>query len=121
MFLLVNFIMLTGMILSGTDFFLAGAAAKIKYLFRLYCLIDFWQYRKNNLSLNLVVMFLILTMYVLLWRYVFVNPNMAGYISDHTMIMLYYLLLLIPSVQEVLHYRCIREYTITSCAAIIIA
>ena len=121
MFLLVNFIMLTGMILSGTDFFLAGAAAKIKYLFMLYCLIDFLQYRKNNLSLNLVVMFLILTMYVLLWRYVFVNPNMAGYISDHTMIMLYYLLLLIPSVQEVLHYRCIREYTITSCAAIIIA
>lgn len=121
MFLLVNFIMLTGMILSGTDFFMAGTAAKIKYLFMLYCLIDFLQYRKNNLSLNLVVLFLILIMYVLLWRYVFVNPNMAGYISDHTMIMIYYLFLLIPSVQEALHYQCIREYTITSCAAITIA
>ena len=121
MFLLVNFIMLTGMILSGTDFFLAGAAAKIKYLFMLYCLIDFLQYRKSNLSLNLVVLFLILITYVLLWRYVFVNPNMAGYISDHTMIMIYYLFLLIPSVQEVLHYQCIREYTVTSCVAITIA
>ena len=120
MFLLVNFIMLTGMILSGTDFFLAGAAAKIKYLFMLYCLIDFLQYRKSNLSLNLVVLFLILITYVLLWRYVFVNPNMAGYISDHTMIMIYYLFLLIPSVQEVLHYHCISEYTVTSCFVIFI-
>ena len=121
MFLLVNFIMLTGMILSGTDFFLAGSAAKIKYLFMLYCLIDILQYRENNLSSNLVALFLILTVYILLWRYVFVNPNMAGYISNHTLIMLYYLFLLIPSVQEVLHYHCIREYTMTSCVAIIIA
>ena len=118
LFLLVNFIMLTGMILSGTDFFLAGTAAKVKYLFMLYCLIDILQYRKNSLSLNLGILFLILTMYVLLWRYVFVNPDMNTYISDHTSIMIYYLLLLIPSAQEVLHYRCIREYTITSCAAL---
>ena len=120
MFLLVNFIMLTGIMLSETDFFLAGAGAKVKYLFMLYCLIDILQYRKSSLSLNLVVLFLILIMYVLLWRYVFVNPDMAIYISDHTSIMIYYLLLLIPSVQEVLHYRCIREYTVTSCAAVIV-
>ncbi len=120
MFLFFNFIMLTGMILSGTDFFLASAGAKVKYLFMLYCLIDILQYRKNNLSLNLVVLFLILIIYVLLWKYVFINPDMADYISAHTSIMLYYLLLLIPSVQEVLHYRCIREYTITSCTAIIL-
>ena len=113
LFLLVNFIMLTGMILSGTDFFLAGTAAKVKYLFMLYCLIDILQYRKNSLSLNLGILFLILIMYVLLWRYVFVNPDMSIYISAHTSIMIYYLLLLIPSTQEVLHYRCIREYTIT--------
>ena len=121
MFLLVNFIMLTGMILSGTDFFLAEMAAKIKYLFMLYCLIDILQYKQINLSMNLIVLFLILFMYVLLWRYVFVNPNMALYISIHTSIMLYYLFLLVPSVQEVIHYQCIIEYTITSCAAIIIA
>ena len=112
--------MLTGMMLSETDFFLAGEMAKVKYLFMLYCLIDILQYRKSSLSLNLVVLFLILIMYVLLWRYVFVNPDMAIYISDHTLIMIYYLLLLIPSVQEALHYRCIKGYTITSCAAIII-
>ncbi len=121
MFLLVNFIMLAGIMLSETDFFLAGVMAKVKYLFMLFCLIDILQYRKNSLSLNLVVLFLILIMYVLLWRYVFVNPDMAIYISDHTSIMIYYLLLLIPSVQEVLHYRCIRGYSITSCAAIIVA
>ena len=120
MFLLVNFIMLIGIILSGTDFSLAEMGAKVKYLFMLYCLIDILQYRKTNLSFNLVVLFLTLTMYVLLWRYVFVNPNMAGYISEHPKIMLYFLLLLIPSVQEVLHYQCIREYTITSCAAMTI-
>ena len=120
MFLLVNFIMLTGIILSETDFFLAGAGAKVKYVFMLYCLLDIMQYRKNNLSRNLIVLFLILAMYILLWKYVFVNPDMAEYIDAHTTIMLYFLLLLLPSVQEVLHYQCIREYTFTSCAAMVL-
>lgn len=121
MFLLVNFIMLAGMILSDTDFILAGIGAKVKYLFMLYCIIDIIQYRKNNCGSNLIVLFTILIAYVLLWRYVFVNHDMADYISSHTMIMIYYLLMLIPSIQEVLHYQCIREYSITSCAAIAVA
>ena len=121
MFLLVNFIMLAGMLLSETDFFLAGVGTKIKYLFILYCLIDIMQYRENNCGTNLIILFLILIAYVLLWRYVFVNPNMVEYISNHTLIMIYFLLLLIPSTQEVLHYQCVEEYTITSCAAIIAA
>lgn len=121
MFLLVNFIMLAGMLLSETDFFLAGVGTKIKYLFILYCLIDIMQYRENNCGTNLIILFLILIAYVLLWRYVFVNPNMVEYISNHTLIMIYFLLLLIPSTQEVLHYQCVGEYTITSCAAIIAA
>ena len=79
MFLLVNFIMLTGIMLSETDFFLAGAGAKVKYLFMLYCLIDILQYRKSSLSLNLVVLFLILIMYFLLGRYVFVNTDICFY------------------------------------------
>jgi len=121
LFLLVNFIMLAGMILSDTDFFLAGVGTKIKYLFMLYCIIDIMQYKKINCSSNLIVLFTILIAYVLLWRHVFVNHDMEEYISSHTIIMIYYLLLLIPSVQEVLHYQCIREYTITSCAAVIVA
>ena len=121
MFLIVNFIMLVGMMLSETDFFLADVGTKIKYLFMLYCLIDIMEYRKNNCGSNLVILFMVLIVYVLLWRYVFVNPDMKEYISTHTLIMMYYLLILIPSVQEVLHYQCIREYTITSCAAIIAA
>lgn len=119
MFLLINFIMLSGMMLSETDFFLAGVGTKIKYLFMLYCLLDVMQYRKNNCGRNLIILFAVLIAYVLLWRYVFVNPDMMEYISNHTMIMIYYLLLLIPSTQEVLHYQCVEEYTITSCAAII--
>ena len=121
MFLLVNFIMLAGIMLSETDFFLAGVGTKIKYLFMLYCLIDIMRYRKNNCSSNLMILFLTLIAYVLLWRYVFVNPDMREYISAHTLIMMYYLLILILSVQEVLHYQCVEEYTITSCAAIIAA
>lgn len=121
MFLLVNFIMLAGMLLSETDFFLAGVGTKIKYLFILYCLIDIMQYRENNCGTNLIILFLILIAYVLLWRYIFVTPNMVEYISNHTLIMIYFLLLLIPSTQEVLHYQCVGEYTITSCAAIIAA
>lgn len=120
-FLLVNFVMLAGMLLSETDFLLAEIGTKIKYLFMLYCLIDIMQYRKINFGLNLIILFLILTSYVLLWRYVFVNYNMEEYIFDHTKIMIFYLLLLIPSVQEVLHYQCVEEYTITSCIAIISA
>ena len=121
LFLLVNFIMLIGMMLSETDFFLAGVGTKIKYLFVLYCIVDILQYRKNNCGSNLINLFLALIVYVLLWRYVFVNPDMKEYISDHTLIMIYYLLMLIFSVQEVLHYQCIREYTITSCTAILAA
>lgn len=120
LFILVNFIMLVGMMLSETDFFLAGVGTKIKYLFILYCLIDIIQYRKNNCGLNLIILFLILITYVLLWGFIFVNPNMKEYISEHTLIMILYLLILIPSVQEVLHYKCIREYAITSCVAIIV-
>ena len=120
-FLLVNFIMLAGMLLSETDFFLAGVGTKLKYLFMLYCMLDIMLYRKNNCGLNLIILFLLLIAYVLLWRYVFINPDMMDYISSHTMIMIYYLLLLIFSTQEVLHYQCIEEYTITSCAAIIAA
>ena len=121
LFLLINFIMLSGMLLSDSDFLLAGMATKLKYLFMLYCLIDIMQYRENNCGTNLIILFAILFTYVLLWRYVFVNHQMNEYISSHTLIMMYYLLLMIPSTQEVLHYRCIREYTITSCAAVIAA
>ena len=118
MFLLANFIMFAGTILSETDLFW-GVGIKIKYLFVLYCLIDIMQYRKKHFGSNLMIVFLILTMYILLWRYVFVNPDMMEYISYHTTIMLWYLLLLITSTQEVLHYQCVEEYTFTSCAAII--
>ena len=117
-FLLVNFIMLSGMLLSESDFFLAGVGTKLKYLFMLYCMLDIMLYRKNNCGSNLIILFLLLLAYVLLWRYVFINPDMMDYISSHSMIMIYYFLLLIFSTQEVLHYQCIVEYTITSCAAI---
>ena len=117
-FLLVNFIMIAGMLLSETDFFLAGVGTKLKYLFMLYCMLDIMLYRKNNCGLNLIILFLLLIAYVLLWRYVFINPDMMDYISSHTMIMIYYLLLLIFSTQEVLHYQCIEEYTITSSSSI---
>ena len=76
MFLLVNFIMLVGIMLSETDFFFFCVGTKIKYLFMLYCLIDILQYRKNNCGLNLIVLFFTLIAYVLLWRFVFVNPDM---------------------------------------------
>lgn len=119
MFLLVNFIMLAGTIMSETDLFWGGITIKIKYLFILYCLFDIMLYRKNNCGINLIILLSIFTAYILLWRFVFVNNNMWEYISAHTMIMLWFLLLLITSTQEVLHYQCVEEYTITSCAAII--
>ncbi len=121
MFLLVNFITLAGIILSESDFILAGVGTKIKYLFMLYCLIDIMWYRKNNCGSNLIILFLTLIAYVLLWRYVFVNPDMGEYISSHTLIMIFYLLILILSAQEVLHYQCITEYTVTSCTAVLTA
>lgn len=121
LFLLANFIMFAATIMSETDLFWGGVAIKIKYLYILYCLIDIIQYRKNECGSNLIILFTILTAYVLLWRFVFVNPDMWEYISAHTLIMICYLLLLIPTTQEVLHYQCVEEYTITSCAAIIVA
>ena len=121
MFLIVNFIMFAATIMSESDLFWGGITIKFKYLYILYCLIDIIQYRKNNCGPNLIVLFSILTAYVLLWRFVFVNYAMWEYISAHTMIMIIYLMMLIPTTQEVLHYQCIEGYAISSCAAIIVA
>ncbi len=117
-FLLVNFVMMMGIMFSVTDFFLAEFGIKFKYIFILYCLIDIISRKKRPCSLNLAVVFSLLFLYVLVWGFLFKNYIVAAQIADHRKTMLIYLAMLIPCALEVIHYRCIKEYTLTSGAAL---
>lgn len=119
-FLLVNFVMMTGIMFSVTDFFLADLGVKFKYVFILYCLVDIISHKKRPCSWNLAILFSLLIFYVLAWGFIFKNPIVASQIADHRKTMLIYLAMLIPCALEVIHYNCIEEYTLSSGAALIL-
>ena len=104
-FLLVNFVMMAGIMLSVTDFFLADLGVKFKYVFILYCLVDIISRKKKPCSGNLVLLFSLLTLYVLVWGFVFKTPVVAVQIAEHRKTMLIYLAMLIPGALEVIHYK----------------
>ena len=119
-FLLVNFVMMTGIMFSVTDFFLAGFGTKFKYVFILFCLADIISRKKRPCSRNLAVVFSLLILYVLIWGFIFKNPIVAVQIADHRKTMLIYLAMLIPCALEVIHYKCVKEYTLSSGIALLL-
>ena len=119
-FLLVNFLMMTGIMFSVTDFFLADLGAKFKFVFILYCLVDILSHKERPCSRNLAVVFSLLFLYVVVWGFIFKNPIVAVEIAQHRKTMLLYLAMLIPCALEVIHYKCIEEYTLSSGAALIL-
>ena len=119
-FLLVNFLMMTGIMFSVTDFFLNSIGSQFKYFFIMYCLVDIISRKKKPCSWNLVVLFSLLLFYVLVWGFIFKNPIVAEQISAHRKTMLIYLAMLIPCALEVIHYKCIEGYTLSSGAALLL-
>lgn len=119
-FLLINFVMMTGIMFSVTDFFLAGLGAKFKFVFILYCLVDIISHKERPCSRNLAVVFSLLFLYVLAWGFIFKNPIVAAQIAEHRKTMLLYLAMLIPCALEVIHYKCIEEYSLSSGAALVL-
>ena len=119
-FLLFNFVMMAGIMFSVTDFPLADYGTKFKYVFILYCMIEIISRKTRLCSLNLALVFFLLTFYVLAWGFIFKNPIVAIQIADHRKTMLIYLAMLIPCAVEVIHYRCVKEYTLSSGAALIL-
>ena len=117
-FLLINFVMMTGIMFSVTDSSLADYGTKFKYVFILYCLTDLVSHKKKPCSLNLAVLFSLLVFYVLAWGFVFKNPIVAAQIAAHRKTMLIYLAMLILCALEVIYYACVEEYTISSGAAL---
>ena len=117
-FLLVNFVMITGIMFSVTDSSLAKYGTNFRYVFILYCLIDIVSHKKKPCSRNLTLLFSLLILYVLAWGYVFTNPIVAEQIAAHRKTMLIYLAILIPCTLEVIHYKCVEEYTLSSGAAL---
>lgn len=117
-FLLINFLMMTGIMFSVTDFFLANLGTKFKYVFILYCLVDIISHKKRLCGWNLAAVFSLLIFYVLVWGFIFKNPIVAVQIAAHRKTMLVYLAMLIPCALEVIYYQCIEEYTISSGAAL---
>lgn len=118
MFLLINFVMMTGIMFSVTDFILADFGVKFKYIFILYCLVDIISRKERPCSWNLVLLFSLLLIYVIVWGFIFKNPIVAVQIADHRKTMLIYLAILIPCALEVIHYKCVEEYTLSSGVAL---
>ena len=119
-FLLINFLMITGIMFSVTDFVLADFGVKFKYIYILYCIVDIISHRKKPCSWNLVLLFSLLFFYVLAWGFIFKNPIVAAQIAEHRKTMLIYLAMLIPCALEVIHYKCVEEYAISSGAALVL-
>lgn len=119
-FLLFNFVMMAGIMFSVTDFPLADYGTKFKYVFILYCMIEIISRKTRLCSLNLALVFFLLVFYVLAWGFIFKNPIVAMQIADHRKTMLIYLAMLIPCALEVIHYRCVKEYTLSSGAALLL-
>ncbi len=119
-FLLINFVMMTGIMFSVTDFFLGGLGTKFKYVYILYCLVDIISHKERLCSWNLATVFSLLIFYVLAWGFIFKNPIVAVQIAQHRKTMLIYLAMLIPCALEVIHYKCIEEYTLSSGAALLL-
>lgn len=117
-FLLINFLMMVGIMFSVTDFFLAGLGSKFKFVFILYCVLDIISRKEKPCSRNLALIFSLLILYVLAWGFIFKNPVVAVEIAGHRKTMLIYLAMLIPCALEVIHYKCLEEYTLSSGAAL---
>ncbi|MBR3020302.1 MAG: hypothetical protein IKH57_25085 [Clostridia bacterium] len=117
-FLLVNFAMMTGIMFSVTDSSLADFGTKFKYVFILYCLVDVLSHKKRPCSRNVALLFSLLLFYVLAWGFVFKNPVVAAQIAAHRKTMLIYQAMLILCALEVIHYKCVEEYALTSGAAL---
>ena len=117
-FLLINFVMIAGIMFSVTDSFLANYGTKFKYVFILFCLADIVSHKKKPCSRNVAISFSLLILYVLAWGFVFKNPIVAAQTASHRKTMLIYLAMLIPCALEVIHYKCVEEYTLSSGAAL---
>ncbi|MBR6208198.1 MAG: hypothetical protein IKQ69_04300 [Oscillospiraceae bacterium] len=117
-FLLVNFAMMTGIMFSVTDSSLADFGTKFKYVFILYCLVDVLSHKKRPCSRNVALLFSLLLFYVLAWGFVFKNPVVVAQIAAHRKTMLIYQAMLILCALEVIHYKCVEEYALTSGAAL---
>ena len=117
-FLLINFVMIAGIMFSVTDSSLADYGTKFKYVFILYCLVDIISRKKRPCSWNLAILFSLLVFYVLAWGFVFKNPIVAAQIAAHRKTMLIYLAMLILAALEVINYKCVEEYTLSSGAAL---
>lgn len=117
-FLLINFMMMAGIMFSVTDSFLADFGTKFKYIFILFCLADIFSHKNRICSTNLVIVFFLLIFYVLVWGFVFKNPIVAAETAAHRKTMLIYLAMLILCSLEVIHYKCVEGYTLSSGAAL---
>ena len=119
-FLVINFVFMTWIMFSTTDFALGGMGAKFKYVFILFCLLDIVTRRKRVCRWNVLAVFGLLTLHTLAWRYLFVNYTVLAEIMEHTKTTLLYLIVFFSATVEVIYYDCVEEYTVTSGLALLI-
>lgn len=117
-FLAVNFLMVFCMVISITDFPLAGAVMKVKFLFIAFCIVDIALRGKKPANNHILVILLIFLFYAVVWGYVLDNSHVAVWNEEHRKIMIMYIPMLFGTVFELIAYDCIDEYILSSAAAL---
>lgn len=117
-FLAVNFLMVFCMVLSITDSPMASAVTKVKFIFIAYCLADIALRREKPANNHVLAIMFIFIFYTIVWGYVLDNSHVKTWNAEHRIVMVMYIFMLFGGVYEVIAYKCVDEYLITSGAAL---
>lgn len=113
-FLCLNFLCFTGVLMGVTDLPINTMAPKFKMVLIVFCFVDMLLHRKNKWNGKVVLIAFVLSIFVLLWGKLFVNPIVIEETRNHCILFTYYLLLLFLSYAAINRYKCLREYIATS-------
>ena len=105
------------MLLSITDSPMAGAVTKVKFIFILYCLADIVLRRKKPAN-NIVLAIMFIFIFTVVWGFILDNSHVRTWNAEHRTVMLMYIFMLFGGVYELIEYKCLDEYLITSGAAL---
>ena len=117
-FLAVNFLMVFCMLLSITDSTMAGTVTKVKFLFIGYCFVDIVLRREKPANNHVLAIMFIFMFYTIVWGFVFDNSHVASWNAEHRTVMVMFIFMLFCGVYELIAYKCIEEYLITSGVAL---
>lgn len=113
LFLIIYFISFLGLYLSVNNAtLLVGFWAKLKFFYIAYCMIDILSWKYYRFEFYSTICIGILFFYIFLFGVIVHYPTAHAEIHNHTIMMTYYLLLLVVSVLEINHYQCHIRFSV---------